>query len=500
MTATKKNVGWFEVDRDGLRDLVAGRDYGFVANELLQNAFDEDVSRVVVEVSALRRGVVSVIVSDDSPNGFARLDHAWTLFASSKKKVDPTKRGRFNLGEKFVLAIAEFATIASTTGTVVFDEKGRRHYPERKTAIGSTIEVALRVDANQRVEIVQAIRRIIVPDGVELVLVDGIAGPETLPSRSPIAIARENLPTVVASEDGVLRSTRRMTTILVYPTVEGREGWIYELGIPVAKTGDLYDYDVRQKIPLGTDRETVSPAFLRDVRAAALDATRSRITPEDAISDWVSDALESKNVESETVRVVMNARFGKDRVAFDLSDPEANRIAASKGYTVVHGGSLSASAWENVRLAGDLPPAGRITPSPKPYSPDGTPLNDIPPEKVSEGMRRVSMLAQAVARLVLEGKKIRVRFVSESNWPFAATYGPNPGTLVLNVARLGRSFFEHPDATEILDLLIHEFGHEYESNHLSVGYYDALTKIGARLAIAVRMEPEILDEILSMPS
>jgi hypothetical protein len=34
---------------------------------------------------------------------------------------------------------------------------------------------------------------------------------------------------------------------------------------------------------------------------------------------------------------------------------------------------------------------------------------------------------------------------------------------------------------EFYALLIHEFGHEYESNHLSASYYNALCTIGARM-------------------
>jgi hypothetical protein len=492
---TKKKQGWFEVDRDGLRDLVAGRDYGFIANELLQNAFDEDVSHVRVSVSEIERGRIFVSVSDNSPTGFSRLDHAWTLFAPSKKKTDATKRGRFNLGEKYVLAVARSAVIETTTGRVSFSESGRRAFsPEKKTASGSIVFVEIPVTPKQREEIVSSIRRILVPENVTLVFDDGRKGTEIIPSRIPFARAKTTLPTVIAREDGILRSSRRSTEILIFETVAGAEGWIYELGIPVAKTGDLYDYDVRQKIPLGTDRETVSPAFLREVRAAVLDATRARLTHDDAISDWVSDALQSKNVSTLAVNAAMKARFGEKRVAFDPSDREANNIAASKGYTVVHGGSLPAETWENVRRAGDLPPAGKVTPSPRPYSPDGTPLVDLPPERISAGMRAVEVVAKNIANFVLD-RKISVRFVSETTWPFSATYGPT-GTLVFNVGRLGRAFFDRPDAVEILDLLVHEFGHEYASNHLSSEYHDALTKIAGRLALAVRTSPEIIDPII----
>jgi hypothetical protein len=43
-----------------------------------------------------------------------------------------------------------------------------------------------------------------------------------------------------------------------------------------------------------------------------------------------------------------------------------------------------------------------------------------------------------------------------------------------------------------LDLLIHEFGHEDEGNHLSERYYDALTRLGARLALLVAADPSLI--------
>ena len=66
--------------------------------------------------------------------------------------------------------------------------------------------------------------------------------------------------------------------------------------------------------------------------------------------------------------------------------------------------------------------------------------------------------------------------------------------MYLNRSRLGRRFFEGGASVEVLDLLIHELGHEYASDHLSRDYYDALTKIGARLALAVANEPDLLAE------
>jgi hypothetical protein len=44
------------------------------------------------------------------PGRVRDLSHAFTLFAESVKKGDAEKRGRFNLGEKLVLALCDEAT------------------------------------------------------------------------------------------------------------------------------------------------------------------------------------------------------------------------------------------------------------------------------------------------------------------------------------------------------------------------------------------------------
>jgi hypothetical protein len=75
-----------------------------------------------------------------------------------------------------------------------------------------------------------------------------------------------------------------------------------------------------------------------------------------------------------------------------------------------------------------------------------------------------------------------------------ATYGRRPGggQFEYNVAHLGRAWFEQASASEpVLNLVIHELGHHYEGDHLSSGYYKALTKLGARLARLALAEPEL---------
>ncbi len=60
--------------------------------------------------------------------------------------------------------------------------------------------------------------------------------------------------------------------------------------------------------------------------------------------------------------------------------------------------------------------------------------------------------------------------------------------------RLGEEFFATGVTEEQVDLILHEMGHYFESDHLSAGYNDALTKLGARLAFFVASHPAFFAE------
>jgi len=60
------------------------------------------------------------------------------------------------------------------------------------------------------------------------------------------------------------------------------------------------------------------------------------------------------------VQSYLSRRFGDKRVSHDPSDPEANKLAVSQGYTVVHGGMMSSAAWQNAKSANAIQPAGQV--------------------------------------------------------------------------------------------------------------------------------------------
>ncbi len=478
MTAT---MNWFEVDKEGLAKLLERRGKEFVMFELLQNALDTDAKRIEAWLTSVPgRPYATIRIVDDHPNGWKNLDHAFTLFAESEKKGDPEKRGRFNLGEKLVLALCEEASISTTTGTVIFSGEGRRR-SSRKTESGSKFEATLKMTREEYEQVYAAVYKLLPPEGVHLTF-NGIV----FEHRKPLRTIEAVLPTEIADAEGILRRSARKTKVEIVECGPREVGTIYEMGIPVVESGDKYHYNVQMKIPLNSDRDNVTPAYLKELRTLVLNEMYKDITPDDATSKWARDAMEGE-VSKEAADQIVNLRFGEKRVSTDPNDPEGTKLAMSKGYTVIPPRAFSGAEWETVRKHDLVKPAGQVTPSPKPYGPDGKDINVLPEEKWTEGMKKAAVYAKAVAKEIL-GAEIYVRIGSRVTWPPAATYGP--GELTFNLGRLGHAWFDKGPGPALDELLIHEFGHHYSTDHLSEQYHDAICRLGAKLTALALAKPE----------
>jgi len=475
---------WFEVDRQGLANILERKGKEFALFELVQNAFDEPgVTKVTVTLEHLGRNKARLVVEDDAPEGFKDLSHAFTLFADSAKKTNPEQRGRFNLGEKLVLAISDEVTICTTQGGIRFDAQGRHRLRSRQPA-GSRIECLLRLTPDECLAIAAQARKLICPERITTIF-----NGEPLMSRLPLETFNASLPTEVASADGLLRRAQRETVIRLFTPLPGETSTLYEMGIPVVETGDRWHYDIGQKVPLTLDRENVPPGFLRQVRVAVFNRMHTQLAPEDVNSEWAETAIASPDCTAEAVQSYVNKRFGEKRVSFDPSDPEANKLAVSQGYTVVHGGMMSAGAWQNAKSTSAILPAGQVTPSAKVWTgeddPDATVFRDwIPESKWTEGMREIATFAMRMAEKVLS-RAITVRFCATPHHLAGASYGPS-GELVFNKFRLGADWFERGITEDVVRLLIHEFGHDTALDHLSSEYHEALCHIGAKLHALAR--------------
>lgn len=474
---------WFEVDKDGLARLLERRGKSWVVFELIQNSWDEGgATRVDVTLTpVIGRPLARLQVEDDSPEGFRDLTHAYTLFADSYKKDNVEQRGRFNLGEKLVLALCESAEIVSTRGGVRFTEDGRQTLRRRRDR-GTAFEAVIRMTREELARVERDVL-LLIPPSATVTTFNG----RRIPNREPVASTAGALTTEVAGPDGVLRRAKRVAPVHCYGVGEGEVGTVYEMGIPVAATGDGFHVNIGQKLPLNMERDALPESYLRDVRALVLNATAHLLDPEEAAKPWVGDALADKDVSPEAVRQVVTLRYGENRVTYDPSDTEANRSAVAEGHVVIHGGAFSAEQWKNIRGAGAVTPAGQKFPTPKPFGPNGEPVQTLPLDDWTTDHRNFAEFARRMSEVTI-GVAVTVRFVLNEMWNSAGAFGPDRVLYIANA-----HFLEIVGGKEqALDFLTHELGHVEGDDHLSMKYHGWLTKIAARLALWLADSPQHL--------
>lgn len=465
---------WIDVDLHGLRRILERRGKEFAIYELVQNAWDENARSVHIKLSHPRDGKSELTVLDDSPEGFRNLADAYTLYAESYKKSDPEKRGVFNAGEKFVLALCEEAFVQTTSGTVFFSKEGREETTKRRVT-GSEFSGTLRLTIAEWEQMCNAAMRLIPP-------VKTSFNGQVIPNRKPLIEFETVLSTIIADGRGYLRRSSRKTRVRVFEAFSGEIPTLYEMGIPVVETGDKWHVDVQQKVPVNLDRDNVTPGYLRSLRVAVLNAMADHLTKEDASRTWVREAAGDDRATSDALRRVLDLRFGDRRVTYDPSDQEANMIAVSRGYTVIAPGSLSGDEWKNVKAHELSLPAGQVTPSPKPFSETGGPLKLLEHDDLTPGMLGFEKYSNILADLLL-GHPVSVKFANDVGWPFGGCYGST--TLTVNVGSVGKRWFEGSWCQRIYHwtgFLLHEFAHEYVSNHLTEDFHKTCCRLGAKLA------------------
>lgn len=479
---------WFTVDKEGLKNIQLRRGVAKAFVELISNALDAPGTRNISVMlttdkkTPMEKGrrMYFLRVEDDSPEGFVDLKEAWTLFAPSRKISDPSKRGRFNLGEKLVLSLCRMASIKSTTGTVIFDNRGR-HQTDVKRDFGTEFLAEIWMTDTDAEETTQLLSQMLIPEDCTLALNGTIV---TQPAC--MRMFEVSLPTEIADEENVLRRTMRKTSVMLYePGPMG--AWLFELGVPVVELPeDRWSVNVEQKVPLNAERDNVTPSYLAKLRTAVLDNAFDLLSADDAAEPWVEQAIEE--AQPAAVQAAIAKRFGEKRAVYDPSDPEASARLVSQGYTILHGRSLSSGAWAAVKRSEAAIPAGKIAPTTYArFSLDGA-ETAIEGNRWTPGMKLLADYAVELAHFLLK-RRIEVKFFSSVQMAWAACYGPG-GPLCFNIGRLGRKFVDKPEQHSVDMLLLHEFAHEYESNHLSTDYHEAICKLGASMRHAP-MFPEL---------
>lgn len=472
--------GWFEVDKAGLRSLVAGKPKSFVLRELFQNAWDEPgVTEVTVRTGKHGRDV-AIIVIDDAPEGFVNLSHAFTLFADTRKRTNPEQRGRFNLGEKTILALCHYAKIVTTKGGVHFLSNGQRKGLREKRQRGSQVELVLPMTSEEYAEMLDEVRRYLPPAGITT-KIDG----RILSQREPLKRIPARLETEIAHENNgekILRRVQRDTTIEVYEVCPSEKGTLYEMGLPICETDDQYHYNVMQKVPLALDRETVPAAYLRAVRAHVLNAMIDQVETEDASQNWVRDACADKRIAPEALKQVVEKRFGDKVVAFTPGDTRGYDEAIRHGYRVVCPAELSKEEWGKIRETELIQSTRERFPI------DFIAVDEIPQEEWTPEQKRTAEFVKFLAEETL-GTIITVRICDSAKVDAVAEYNRLTHWLEFNRAKIQNSAWKQPAQSPMLELLIHEIAHE-RGGHFEDSYHKALCEIAAKLPRISREHPE----------
>ena len=462
MTVTQN---WFTVDRKGLAGIARRHGVGRLVLEPIQNAWDEDVNEVSVTLEPVpNKHLAKLVVTDNSPDGFRDLADAYTLYKESYKLDDPSKRGRFNMGEKLLLSIAKEASIKSTTGTILFNEKGRRQ-SAKATDKGSVLTALVSMTRDEIAEALNLAKSLIPPHGVATT-VNG----HMLEGRTPFASATVTLPTEIRGEEGGFRRTRRQTTLNVYHTLEGEVPSLYEMGIPVDTVEMPYHAEVMQKVPLSMDRTSVGQSFLNTLEARVAEISSAELTEEEAQGGWLGTALE-KMEDDEAVREVLKKRVG-DAVIFTPNAPESNKRAIDAGFAVVHGRQFSKEAWATIKRAEAwTASSAKFDDGKVQFDPDG--YTPTLADESNPSVQRLRAYAEKFISVVAKSDAL-LELQNERRSRYHGYCGGN--RVMLNIAR-----FPYKTQHSVDELLIHECAHLKVSDHLTREFYDECCRLGARL-------------------
>ena len=480
---SKNNI--FEVDIKGLRQLQEGKPKWFIPRELLQNAFDENITTCEI-ILRYKLGKAYITVTDDSPIGFRDLADAYTLFKDTYKRTDVKKRGRFNFGEKQVLCLSDFARIVTTTGGLEFDVLGgSRTTLRRKRDAGSEVHVVVRMTRDEFSECCDYAKDILVPQNVRTTLITD-EGESELQYVAPYKTFSAKLLTEKKEEDR-MRTISVITDVNIHKPVSGKPAYIYEMGIPICEIDCNYSIDVQQKVPLSNDRDNVDAKYLKTLYGEVLNQVHDEIKEDQASALWVRNGFTSDRTSIEARKTVITQRFGDKPLIANPMDKRSIDEATSHNHNLIYGAEMSKEEWEVVREDKLIISSSAMF---KTGVADG---KFVTPTKAQ---KRIADIAAKIANEFLN-LRISVSFYDSPNATVKADFAVEGSSLRFNVAHFTDSEWElvesfrfsfaggNPESIfrpkqDMMDLLIHELGHS-AGWHYEHSYHECITLLGSKL-------------------
>lgn len=453
----------FVVDAEGLAELQLGRSPFSLAKEPVSNSFDEEsVTKCSVIIEKRGHELAHLSYFDDG-KGFAEIKDSWTMYRTTYKRERPDLRGRFNLGEKEILSVANHAVVKSSGWYVEFSKKGRevRKLSKRDWGTlegGTIIELWINWTQDEVEETVKKLKQINPPEKVTYT-VNG----ERVPTRKIYkTIPDVKLETVLLDKTtvpAVMRHSQRQANVNLYNVYpysnvlpKDEHPILFELGIPIQEIDCPFHIDVQQKVPMNPNRDTVKDTYLQDLYAETLNAIVDELTEEQVSEKWIRIALEDSRCTGETAKKVRDKRYGEKAVLWS-SDTQANERAVAEGWTIIHPKTLSSAEREKFEDAGLKHSSDMF----------GTPSGgeEILVER-TEGMKKIEKFAIELSKKYVELGILPVPVVItfyRSMTDSAAARGDGY-SIKFNVFRLGKAWFEREINPDVVGLVIHELAHK----------------------------------------
>ena len=496
-----KKTGIFEVDTDGFRELQLSKFKWVIIRELLQNCLDEDTKTCDIKLS-YKLGKAYITVTDDSPIGFRDISDAFVLFKATYKRNDVKKRGRFNMGTKQVLCLADFARIVTTTGGLEFDiTAGTRTTLRRKREAGSEVYVVVPMTREEFKECCDYASDILVPQCIEV----NVSYEETLKAspinesfqleyKAPYKTFKAKLLTEKKEGDR-MRTISLETEVHIHKPAEGKASYIYEMGIPICEIDCEYSIDVQQKVPMSNDRDNVDAKYLKTVYGEVLNQVIDEVQEEESSAGWVRSGFTSDRATTEARKAVITKRFGDKPLIANPFDKWSIDKAVTNNHNLIHRSELSTEEREIINEN------KLIQTSSERYNQQ---LAEATYPNPTIEQKRVAAFASMIAKKFLN-LNITVSFYDSPRATVRADFNQETSELRFNVAKFTDSEWKQEQFSParsleiylivkqpMLDLIIHELGHS-AGWHYEHSYHECITKLGSLLAITALRDPSFFN-------
>jgi len=434
-------MSWFEVSNDGWRRLHASRPLGALVCEALQNALDEDVTRVAVTV-----GPSEITIEDDGGRDFADPRLVYTIFLTDKAE-SPTVRGRQGRGLKELISAMERAEVETPGFTVRFDRDGRHEEGPRRDT-GTLLRLWRTSNDDEIAAAVATLRLIVPPDNVAITINGQKLGAPALHATLPDCL----LPTVL-SRDGVEQLIERSTAVRLFHLRRGERAHLFEMGLPVSPTPTPWHVDVGQRVPRESGGHAVDEDYRLRLLATLVESMiGGELATENLADPWVQEVLAANLVSEAALRTYVRRVF-PERAVLPAASHDDER-ARQEGARVIDTATVSPRV---------LATLSHVMESSQTYvARHQRTAEEVKALKPSE--ERVLAFYRHLAKQIL-GQSIKIRLVrrppSSDGFVEDATFDRDRSELRINLE--GHWDLEKPLSPSSLGIFFHELAHAHAS-------------------------------------